>query len=212
MRLSAEAIRQHHRALYDQLAALLAEDGTVTDPDRFVRFLHQELLPHADEEERELYDRIEPSIPPGQRTLTMRLDHAAIRRSADELRALVARLATASTEERQPLEQQLRRRAIELAAIVRLHLDKEEQVYLPLYEQLTSETELDVRDVPPPQRHPLIFRTFEALAPGQAFVLVNDHDPKPLFYQFQAERAGQFTWDYLERGPQVWRVRIGKVG
>ncbi|WP_416236606.1 DUF2249 domain-containing protein [Thermomicrobium sp. 4228-Ro] len=72
--------------------------------------------------------------------------------------------------------------------------------------------ELDVRDVPPPQRHPLIFRTFEELAPGQAFVLVNDHDPKPLYYQFQAELAGQFTWDDLERGPQVWRVRIGKVG
>ncbi|MCX2728466.1 DUF2249 domain-containing protein [Thermomicrobium sp. 4228-Ro] len=212
MSLSAEAIRQHHRALYDQLAALLSEDGIVTDPDRFVRFLHEELLPHAEEEERELYDRIEPSIPPDQATLTMRLDHAAIRRSAEELRGLVASLATASAAERVQLEQQVRRRAIELAAIVRLHLEKEEQAYLPLYERLANEIELDVRDVPPPQRHPLIFRTFEELAPGQAFVLVNDHDPKPLYYQFQAELAGQFTWDDLERGPQVWRVRIGKVG
>ena len=50
-----------------------------------------------------------------------------------------------------------------------------------------SQTELDVRDVVPRERHPLIFRTFDALAPGQGFVLVNDHDPKPLYYQFQAE-------------------------
>ncbi len=63
----------------------------------------------------------------------------------------------------------------------------------------------------PPQRHPLIFQTFESLAPGEAFLLVNDHDPKPLYYQFQAERAGTFSWDYVERGPEVWRVRIGKV-
>ena len=29
---------------------------------------------------------------------------------------------------------------------------------------------LDVRDVPPAQRHPLIFNTFHALAPGESFV------------------------------------------
>lgn len=74
-----------------------------------------------------------------------------------------------------------------------------------------DETELDVRTVPPFQRHTLIFQTFEGLAPGGAFVLVNDHDPKPLYYQFAAERAGEFTWDYQEQGPQVWRVRIGKT-
>jgi len=74
------------------------------------------------------------------------------------------------------------------------------------------QTELDVRTLTPRDRHPLIFRTFGTLAPGNAFVLVNDHDPKPLFYQFQAESNGQFTWDYLEQGPDVWRVAIGKVG
>lgn len=60
------------------------------------------------------------------------------------------------------------------------------------------------------QRHPLIFEQFEALATGESFVLINDHDPKPLFYQFQAERTDQFTWEYLEQGPVAWRVRIGR--
>ncbi|BDG61033.1 DUF2249 domain-containing protein [Caldinitratiruptor microaerophilus] len=67
---------------------------------------------------------------------------------------------------------------------------------------------LDVRQVPPFQRHPLIFQTFESLGAGEAMVLVNDHDPKPLYYQFAAERAGRFEWEYLEQGPEVWRVQI----
>lgn len=70
---------------------------------------------------------------------------------------------------------------------------------------------LDIRQTPPRDRHPLIFRRFDALGAGEAFVLVNDHDPKPLFYQFNAERAGAFTWDYVERGPESWQVRIGKA-
>jgi len=71
---------------------------------------------------------------------------------------------------------------------------------------------LDVRTVPPAQRHPLIFQTFDALQPGEAFMLVNDHDPKPLYYQFKFEKEGQFTWDYVEQGPEVWRVQVGKAG
>lgn len=70
---------------------------------------------------------------------------------------------------------------------------------------------VDVRQTPPAQRHPLIFGTFEALQTGESFVLVNDHDPKPLFYQFQAEYTGLFEWEYLERGPETWRVSIKKA-
>ena len=70
---------------------------------------------------------------------------------------------------------------------------------------------LDVREEPPARRHELIFDTYGALEGGEGFVLVNDHDPKPLYYQFAAEHANQFEWDYLEQGPQVWRVRIGRT-
>ncbi|MDA8128210.1 MAG: DUF2249 domain-containing protein [Betaproteobacteria bacterium] len=70
---------------------------------------------------------------------------------------------------------------------------------------------IDVRDIVPRDRHPLIFGTFTELLPGEALLLVNDHDPKPLYYQFQAEHGGEFEWEYLESGPDVWRVRIGRV-
>jgi uncharacterized protein (DUF2249 family) len=73
-----------------------------------------------------------------------------------------------------------------------------------------SETTLDVRSEPPARRHELIFETYHGLEPGATFVLVNDHDPKPLWYQFEAEYAGAFSWEYLEQGPEVWRVRIGR--
>ena len=74
-----------------------------------------------------------------------------------------------------------------------------------------AEPELDVRNVPPRERHPLIFATFDHLAPGQALILVNDHDPKPLFYQFQAERPGLVSWEPLEEGPERWAIRVGKL-
>ena len=77
---------------------------------------------------------------------------------------------------------------------------------------MSTDRILDVRAEPPARRHELIFDTFGTIEVGDAYVLVNDHDPKPLKYQFEAENAGEFTWEYLEQGPEVWRVRIGRVG
>jgi uncharacterized protein (DUF2249 family) len=74
----------------------------------------------------------------------------------------------------------------------------------------TTDPQLDVRPEAPAYRHELIFDTYAKLAPGEAFVLVNDHDPKPLYYQLAAEHPDQFTWDYLEEGPDAWRVRIAR--
>jgi len=76
---------------------------------------------------------------------------------------------------------------------------------------ITPATTLDVRSIAPRDRHPLIFETFDALDPGAAFELVNDHDPKPLYYQFQAERPGVVEWTYVEQGPERWRVRITRT-
>ena len=74
----------------------------------------------------------------------------------------------------------------------------------------TDGPELDVRSDPPAQRHQRIFDAFAALAPGTSFILVNDHDPVPLRYQFTAEHPGEVEWEALEEGPEVWRVRIGR--
>jgi uncharacterized protein (DUF2249 family) len=73
-----------------------------------------------------------------------------------------------------------------------------------------STVDLDVRRVPKPQRHPLIFDRFADLAAGETFVLINSHDPQHLREEFERDHPGEFAWNYLESGPQTWRVRIGK--
>lgn len=70
---------------------------------------------------------------------------------------------------------------------------------------------VDVRSLVPAERHAKIFQLVNELAAGSSFILVNDHDPKPLYYQLEAEYPKQFSWTYLERGPSVWRVEIGKL-
>lgn len=74
----------------------------------------------------------------------------------------------------------------------------------------TSE-ELDLRHVPRPQRHPLIFAKFDALAMGNSLRLLNDHDPVPLHGQLENLRPGQAAWEYLERGPSLFRIRIRRT-
>ncbi len=63
---------------------------------------------------------------------------------------------------------------------------------------------------PPKEKHPTILNTFESLNPGEFMLLINDHDPKPLRYQFMIEKPDEFSWEYLEEGPEIWKVAIGK--
>jgi len=71
--------------------------------------------------------------------------------------------------------------------------------------------EIDVRSLVPAKRHEKIFQLVAELTAGDSFILVNDHDPKPLYYQLEAEYPSQFSWTYLEKGPVAWRVEIGRL-
>lgn len=73
------------------------------------------------------------------------------------------------------------------------------------------DAQVDARIYEPRDKHNVIFQTFHNLEKGQTMELINDHDPRPLHYQFLAEYDGQFNWEYLEQGPEVWRVAIGKI-
>jgi len=70
--------------------------------------------------------------------------------------------------------------------------------------------ELNVTLLEPRRKHPTIFEHFDALKEGESFKILNDHDPKPLYYQMLGERGNIFQWQYLEKGPQWWRVLITK--
>lgn len=70
---------------------------------------------------------------------------------------------------------------------------------------------VDLRQIVPPQRHPLVFATFRGLEDGETMELVNDHDPWPLRMQFEELVPGRFRWDVLEAGPATWRVAITRL-
>ncbi len=72
-------------------------------------------------------------------------------------------------------------------------------------------TDFDVRVIPCRQKHAMIFARWADLPIGDHFVLINDHDPVPLYYQFAAMFPGAFTWDYVVPGPDEYRVRITRV-
>ncbi len=74
----------------------------------------------------------------------------------------------------------------------------------------TAENILDVTKLEPKHKHPTIFRVFDELEGGKDFTIHNDHDPKPLYYQLLGERGNIFNWEYLEEGPEWWKVKITK--
>jgi uncharacterized protein (DUF2249 family)/hemerythrin-like domain-containing protein len=238
MNTLSDAVRKHHLSLAKTLSAHARAAGGAEDQserDSFVAFLTGDLLPHAHGEELHLYPAVDELVRRhGKATATMTVDHEFIGEYVARIKAVSQQLRQASNGERPGLLQHLRDLALQLDAIFQLHLAKEERVYLPLIEQHVEEadqrrllseihesyekdrktgtdTPLDLRNVTPRNRRTLIFDSFVALKPGEAFILVNDHDPRPLYYQFQAEQTGRFSWDYLEQGPEVWRVRIART-
>ena len=68
--------------------------------------------------------------------------------------------------------------------------------------------ELDARAVPHAIRHATIFGALDSVGPGSGMVLVAPHDPLPLLDQLEQRSPGLFSVDYLERGPEAWRVRF----
>ena len=75
----------------------------------------------------------------------------------------------------------------------------------------TIATTIHVQQIPPRERHAQIFASFDALAVGHALQIVNDHDPRPLRFQFDDRTPGQFDWSYVESGPETWRVNIKRT-
>lgn len=70
---------------------------------------------------------------------------------------------------------------------------------------------VNATEYPPHMKHRVIFETFDNLSAGESMLLENDHDPMPLHYQFELERPGIYEWEYLEKGPEWFKIRISKI-
>lgn len=73
-----------------------------------------------------------------------------------------------------------------------------------------SDLVIEAQQIPGPERHSYIFHCFDNLDGGESLLIVNTHDPVPLLRQLHELRKDEFKHEYLEQGPQQWKVRITK--
>lgn len=219
-----DAITHHHAALADDLRTLAAAvlDGARSGDYDLARtdvvaWFRSELLPHARAEEVALYSA-------GARLEDTRL---LVEGMVTEHRVL-ASLVTDLSDAGDPVAVAAATGAAH--ALFTVHLAKENDLLLPALDAAgidlgaalegmreilggtpAPDDELDVRSLPHGGRHEIIFARLDHLLPGGRFVILNDHDPKPLRYQTEALWPGRFTWSYLEAGPALWRVAITRA-
>src|SRR5699024_7686791 len=71
--------------------------------------------------------------------------------------------------------------------------------------------ELDVRTLVPIKRHEKLLKLFKELPVDESFIFINDHDPKPLYYEFRSIYGNVVGWEYLQRGGQEWKVEVTRT-
>lgn len=69
---------------------------------------------------------------------------------------------------------------------------------------------LNIPAISPSQKHALIFSVFNDLEPGRSFIIHNDHNPRPVYYQLRALHGETFSREYLQEGPRWWDIRVRK--
>ncbi len=70
---------------------------------------------------------------------------------------------------------------------------------------------MDVRTMPPPQRHAGILRAFDGLADGQNLVVVTDHDARPLHIELEQTRRSTYAWSQRRLGEHHWEIVLRKM-
>jgi iron-sulfur cluster repair protein YtfE (RIC family) len=104
-------------------------------------FLIHQLIPHAQAEEQVLYPTVGRLLRALEATETMSRDHLEVIRLTEEPLALRLHVFYAAVS--QVDEQALRRVLYGLYAIIKLHLAKEEEIYLPILEARLPAAEVD---------------------------------------------------------------------
>lgn len=230
---AVERMVEHHAELAGQLTTLVRvsthdvsseEIGDVRD--RLATWARTSLLPHAEAEERSLYPAAAELAELTVLTREMVAEHRVIRELVDKLAAATA-----------PGEIVAAAGALEAVLGIHLHKENEillpalvaspdhsvAQLLEGMHEILGTPAtdhacacghdadatpELDARSIPHAIRHATIFGALDTLAPGHALVLLAPHDPRPLLAQLEQRAPDTFDVEYLQRGPDTWRLRF----
>lgn len=145
-RIDTGAVRWEHReVLAPRIDALRrVADSVGTAPVAEVRngveeayaFLVQDLIPHAEWEDAVLYPAVGRALGAPEATATMSREHEDIRDLAEELENVKGDLRGETLGE--GLTCSLRRILYGLHTLVKSHLAKEEEIYLPILEEQPS--------------------------------------------------------------------------
>lgn len=236
---AAETIKNHHAELAGRICALTdamlaaAEGGSDIAATRAaaVEFLTDELLPHAAAEEAALYpgaartERARPLIEAmiavhrilGGLVERIRTETSPVRVAAagHALRVLFEAHLTDENERILPIV--AADPDVSLAEITHGMHDllggspAEAGHQCGCGEHDTGYPVLDVREIPHSIRHATVFGAFDAVPVGGTLVLVAHHDPVPLLRQLHDRTAGRISVDYVERGPEVWRLHLTRL-
>lgn len=223
-REAALKMEAHHREMVaalrervGQMERELRQGGDVQEAARPVAvYVERTVFPHARAEEETLY-----------KAARERRELAPLVESMVKEHQVLGTFYDALVKAEDPWEAYSLARLLE--AFFAFHADKENQDLLPhlvadetlsledilrrMGELFSEEAKeeglvLDVRELPRARRHATIFALLERLGPGESLVIVNDHDPQPLYYQLQALYPQAYSWTYREKGPEVWKVAI----
>ena len=74
----------------------------------------------------------------------------------------------------------------------------------------TSIPELDVVQIPHEIRHGAIHGALSTRDVGDALILIAPHNPLPLLREVEA-RDDTFALEYLQEGPDVWRIKFTRT-
>ena len=145
-----QTVREEHRELVARIEVVrtVADSiGSVAiEPLResighVYSFLIHQLIPHAQAEEQVFYPTVGRVLRAVEATETMSRDHLEIIRLTEELETLRLRLFYEPLSQSE--EQALRRVLYGLYAIIKLHLAKEEEIYVPILEARLQPEETD---------------------------------------------------------------------
>lgn len=222
-------------ALGRHVGGLVAAVGSGRDGvearDDLVAWCEAELVPHAKAEEQGLYPAA--GAQPGGRLLVeaMLAEHQVITGLVDELRAATGvRAVLAAGGLQAVFGSHLTKENEQLLPLLVAAPDVSVHELLAGMHELLGDAarheapaghtctcgghddeavpELDARVVPHAIRHATIFGALDAVRPGGGLVLVAPHDPLPMLAQLEQREPGAFAVEYLERGPEAWRLQL----
>lgn len=148
----ADFIRHEHNTLRPHVELIrIAADAVGDVPLPILReltntvlgFLVRELMPHTREERDVLYRTVEQATQSPTTTATMNREHLEVAKLADHLGDLHA-LTVAEAELSDRTIRDLRRVLYGLYALVNLHFQKEEEIFVDILDHRLSPTEKDV--------------------------------------------------------------------